>query len=184
MENILRGLNVYLIGMMGSGKSTVGKLLAEKLNYRFVDTDSIIETVTKKTINQIFAEEGEANFRDLESDVLRQVSAYLRTVVATGGGMILRQDNWSHLLDGMVVWLNVPLEVLVKRLEADDTRPLLHQENLTEKLTQLFAQREYLYKQADICLTIDDRATPEDIVTNLLQEIPYHIKPKFNPDLN
>ena len=85
MENILRGLNVYLIGMMGSGKTTVGKLLAEKLHYRFLDTDSIIEKVSQKTINQIFAEEGEASFRQLESDVLKEVSAYIRTVIATGG---------------------------------------------------------------------------------------------------
>ncbi|BAQ64192.1 shikimate kinase [Geminocystis sp. NIES-3709] len=182
--DILRGLDVYLIGMMGSGKTTIGKLLAEKLNYRFLDTDSIIETVTHKTINEIFAEEGEASFRQLESDILREISAYTRTVIATGGGIILCQDNWSHLRDGMVIWLDVPVDVLVKRLADDDTRPLLHQEDLRAKLTDLRQQREYLYQQADITFTIDDRDTPEDIVNQIFQEIPFHIKPEFNPDMN
>jgi shikimate kinase len=184
MENILRGLNVYLIGMMGSGKSTVGKLLAEKLHYRFLDTDSIIETISHKTINQIFAQEGEDSFRKLESDILREVSAYTRTVVATGGGVILSQDNWSHLRDGMVIWLDVPVDVLVKRLTGDDTRPLLSQEDLTAKLTDLLQQRKSLYRQGDITLSINDNDTPEDIVEKLLKEIPLHVKPEFNPDLN
>jgi shikimate kinase len=184
MENILRGLNVYLIGMMGSGKTTVGKLLAEKLHYRFLDTDSIIEKVSQKTINQIFAEEGEASFRQLESDVLKEVSAYIRTVIATGGGIILLQNNWSHLRDGIVIWLDLPVNVLVKRLAGDNTRPLLHQEELTAKLTGLLQQRQSLYQQADITLPLSDKDTPEDIVNKLLREIPLHVKPEFNPDLN
>lgn len=184
MENILRGLNVYLIGMMGSGKSTVGKLLAEKLHYRFLDTDSIIEKITQKTINQIFAEEGEASFRKLESDILREVSAYTRTVVATGGGIILSQDNWSHLRDGMVIWLDAPVHLLVKRLIGDDTRPLLSQEDSTVKLTDLLQQRKSLYRQGDITISVNNDDTPEDIVEKLLKEIPLHIKPEFNPNLN
>lgn len=183
MENILRGLSVYLIGMMGSGKSTVGELLAEKLHYRFLDTDAIIEKITQKTINQIFAEEGEAGFRELESEILKEVSAYIRTVIATGGGIILCQDNWSHLRDGMVIWLDVPVDILVKRLADDDTRPLLHQEILIAKLTDLLQQRKSLYQQADIILPITDDDTPEDIVEKLLKEIPLHVKPEFNPEL-
>lgn len=184
MENILRGLNVYLIGMMGSGKSTVGELLAKKIHYRFLDTDSIIEKISQKTINQIFAQEGEDNFRKLESGVLQEVAAYIRTVVATGGGIILSQDNWSHLRDGMVIWLDVPVDVLVKRLTDDNTRPLLYQEDLTTKLTDLRQQRKSLYRQADIILSITGGDTPEDIVEKLLKEIPLHVKPEFNPDLN
>lgn len=184
MKNILRGLNVYLIGMMGSGKSTVGELLAEKLHYRFLDTDEMIEKISHKTINQIFAQEGEASFRKLESNILQEISAYIRTVIATGGGIILCQDNWSHLRDGMVIWLDVPINLLVKRLADDHTRPLLHQEDLTTKLTKLRQQRESLYQQADIILSITDNDTPEDIVEKLLREIPLHVKPEFNPELN
>ncbi|MBL1210150.1 shikimate kinase [Geminocystis sp. GBBB08] len=184
MKNILRGLNVYLIGMMGSGKTTVGELLAKKIHYRFLDTDAIIEKITHKTINQIFAQEGESSFRTLESNILKEVSAYIRTVIATGGGIIMSQDNWSHLRDGMIIWLDVPVDVLVKRLANDDTRPLLHQEDLTAKLTDLREKRESLYQQADIILNISDQDTPEDIVEKLLREIPFHVKPEFNPDLN
>lgn len=184
MKSILRGLNVYLIGMMGSGKSTVGRLLAEKLHYRFCDTDALMEKITQKTINQIFEEEGEANFRELESSVLREVSVYIRTVIATGGGIILCQNNWSYLRDGMIIWLDVPIDTLVKRLGDDNTRPLLHQQDLTTKLTQLRQERKSLYQQADIILSITDKDTPEDIVEKLLLEIPFHVKPEFNPELN
>jgi shikimate kinase len=182
--DILRGLNVYLIGMMGSGKTTLGELLAKKLHYRFLDTDAIIETLSHKTITQIFAEEGEASFRTLESDVLKEVSAYTRTVIATGGGIILCQDNWSHLRDGMVIWLDVPIHILTKRLAQDKTRPLLQEGDLTVKLTDLRQQRQYLYQQADIIITVFDRDTPEDIVNKILTEIPHHVKPEFNPDMN
>lgn len=182
--DILRGLNVYLIGMMGSGKTTVGELLAQKLHYRFLDTDAIIETLSHKTITEIFAEEGEASFRQLESDVLKEVSAYTRTVIATGGGIILRQDNWSHLRDGMVIWLDVSIDVLTQRLAEDNTRPLLHQEDLMAKLTDLRHQREFLYQQADITISMLDRDTPEDIVNKILTEIPHHVKPEFNPEMN
>jgi shikimate kinase len=182
--DILRGLNVYLIGMMGSGKTTLGELLAKKLHYRFLDTDAIIETLSQKTITQIFAEEGEASFRTLERDVLKEVSAYTRTVIATGGGIILSQDNWSHLRDGMVIWLDVSIDILTQRLAHDKTRPLLQKEDLTTKLTDLRQQRQYLYQQADITITVFDRDTPEDIINKILTEIPHHIKPEFNPDMN
>lgn len=182
--DILRGLNVYLIGMMGSGKTTVGQLLAQKLHYRFLDTDEIIETISHKTITQIFVQEGEASFRQLETDVLKEVSAYTRTVIATGGGIILRQDNWSHLRDGMVIWLDAPIDVLTHRLAQDNTRPLLQEEDLTVKLTDLKQEREFLYQQADITISVLDRDTPQDIVHKILLEIPHHVKPKFNPEMN
>lgn len=164
MKELLKGLNIYLIGMMGSGKTTVGELLAKELEYRFLDTDAIISAVSEKSINQIFAEDGEDEFRQLESDVLQEVSAYLYTVIATGGGIILRQQNWSHLRDGMVVWLNVPIDVLVQRLKDDDTRPLLKREELQTKLTSLYEQRKSLYQQADITIGIEENDNPNDIV--------------------
>jgi len=183
MKELLKGLNIYLIGMMGSGKTTVGELLAKELEYRFLDTDAIISAVSEKSINQIFAEDGEDEFRQLESDVLQEVSAYLYTVIATGGGIILRQQNWSHLRDGMVVWLNVPIDVLVQRLKDDDTRPLLKREELHTKLTSLYEQRKSLYQQADITIGIEENDNPNDIVQKIMVEIPHKIRQE-NSDLN
>ena len=180
MRDILRGLNIYLIGMMGAGKSTVGKLLAKKLAYRFIDTDTIIETVSKKSINEIFAEEGEASFRQLETDVLMQVSAYIRTVISTGGGIILHQENWSYLRDGMIIWLDVPTEVLVKRLAQDKTRPLLQAQDLQEKLTNIKQERESLYQQADITIQVTEADQASDIAQRILEQIPGKIKPPLN----
>ena len=97
MGDRLQGLNLYLIGMMGTGKTTVGQRLAKELGYRFFDTDVLIERVAQKSINELFAEEGETFFRDLESRVLGEVSACTRSVIATGGGAVLRPVNWSYL---------------------------------------------------------------------------------------
>ncbi len=177
MKEILRGINIYLIGMMGAGKTTVGKLLAQRLGYRFLDTDSLIEIITGKTINQIFGEEGESKFRDLENRVLQEVAAYVRTVVATGGGIILRRDNWSYLRDGMIIWLDVPIPLLVNRLRGDSSRPLLQQEDLEARLTQLYQQRVSLYQEADITIRVSEGETPPQIVERILTAIPGKIKP-------
>jgi shikimate kinase len=184
MKDLLRGLNIYLIGMMGAGKTTVGKLLAEKLQYRFIDTDNIIEAVSQKSINQIFAEEGESVFRQLETDVLVQVSAYLRTVIATGGGIVLRSNNWSYLQEGMVIYLDVPVDLLVKRLADDQTRPLLQTEDFTTKLTKLQKERESLYQQADLTISVTATDQATDIVEKIIAEIPSKIKPPFSLEEN
>lgn len=184
MDRLLRGLNIYLIGMMGSGKTTVGKFLAHKLAYRFLDTDSTIETLTQKSINQIFVEEGEEVFRTLENQVLAQISSYLHTVISTGGGIVLKKDNWAHLRDGMVIWLDVPIDVLVDRLKNDHTRPLLKETDLREKLTNIWQQRKYLYAQADITISVTQEQTTEDIVSKIIEVIPTKVKPEFNPNLN
>lgn len=184
MENILKGLNVYLIGMMGSGKTTVGKLLAKRLQYRFLDTDCLIENVTHKTINQIFAEEGETYFRQLENRILAEVSTYIRCVIATGGGIILKQENWSYLHHGMIIWLDTPAEVLVQRLAEDQTRPLLQKGDLLDKLTNLIAQRQSLYQQADLTITIKSHQTPNEILEQIMQLIPSKLKPEIDANLN
>ena len=93
----LQGLNIYLIGMMGAGKSTIGKLLSERLEYRFLDTDTTIEQLTHQSITEIFQTAGEIEFRQLETQVLTEVSAYTRVVVATGGGIAIKLENWNYL---------------------------------------------------------------------------------------
>lgn len=184
MNNLLKGLNVYLIGMMGSGKTTVGKLLAEKLQYRFLDTDLLIENVTQKTINQIFAEDGEMYFRELESKILAEVSTYTRSVVATGGGIILKSENWSYLHHGMIIWLDTPVELLLQRLADDQTRPLLKKGDLSDKLTNLIAQRKSFYQQADLTISIQSEQTPQEILEQIIQLIPSKLKPALDANLN
>jgi shikimate kinase len=174
--NVLKGVNLYLVGMMGVGKTTVGKLLAEEIGYRFVDTDEVIVQAAGKSINEIFAQNGEAEFRQLESDVLAQVCAYTKLVIATGGGIIMQQHNWSYLHHGLIVWLDVPVEIIFSRLAEDDTRPLLQDPDPEGKLRSLLEQRQPLYSQADLHITINATETPEEIATRILATIPSILK--------
>ncbi len=146
----LKKTNLYLIGMMGAGKTTIGRKLANRLGYRFVDTDTLIEQSANQKVSELFASAGEDTFRQLETQVLSQVSTYTNLVVATGGGIITRQMNWSYLHHGIVIWLDVPTPILVSRLSGDSTRPLLKDVNLSTRLTELLAERGDLYAQADI----------------------------------
>jgi shikimate kinase len=162
--------------MMGAGKTTVGQLLAKQLGYGFVDTDSVIAQAAKKSINQIFAEAGEAEFRQLESDVLAQVCAYTKLTVATGGGIILKRENWGYLHHGLIVWLNVPVELLYTRLAKDTTRPLLQDADPQGKLQSLLEQRTPLYAQADLRIPVLDGETPEQIADKIMAAIPSVLK--------
>ena len=175
---MLNGTNIFLIGMMGAGKSTVGKFLAKKLNYNFIDTDPLIEQCAGKSIPEIFADEGEESFRDLEQQVVSQVSAYTRLVVATGGGVVVRSLNWSHLHDGIVIWIDVPVEILYDRLKNESThRPLLQTENALQRLQDLYEQRRDRYAQADISIMVNAEETPEDISDRLVTMIQSRITP-------
>lgn len=184
MQDLLQGLNIYLVGMMGAGKTTVGKFLAHRLGYRFLDTDSLIEMVADKSIKDIFAEEGEAYFRSLEHRILSEVASYTRTVVSTGGGIILDSQNWGYLQTGMVIWLDASVAILTKRLENDQSRPLLLNQNLAEKLTVTGAERKSFYQQADLTIIQQEGQTTEEIVEEILRLIPTKIKPKLKAELN
>ncbi|MBW4614333.1 MAG: shikimate kinase [Desmonostoc vinosum HA7617-LM4] len=162
--------------MMGVGKTTVGRLVAKQLGYGFVDTDDVIVQAAGKSINQIFAEEGETAFRQLESDVLAQVCAYTKLTIATGGGIVVRQENWSYLHHGLIVWLNVPLELLYSRLTEDTTRPLLQDADPKEKLRSLLEQRQPLYSQADLQITVSEGDAAEEIANRIMEAIPSVLK--------
>jgi shikimate kinase len=170
MKNLLQGLNIYLIGMMASGKTTIGKHLAQDLNYRFLDTDEIIETVAKKSISDIFLTEGEQYFRELETKVIAELSIYTRSVISTGGGIIQQQMNWSYLRHGLIVWLDTDLKILQKRLAEDKSRPL------ADKLESLLETRLPLYAQADIRIAIDQEQPPADIAVKIIETIPTVLK--------
>ncbi len=176
MNNLLQGVNVYLIGMMGTGKTTVGQLLAQKLEYRFFDTDVLLEKVAQKSIPEIFATEGETYFRDLETQILREVSAYTRSAIATGGGIVQKPVNWGCLRQGLMIWLDTDIEVLKERLAEDQTRPL------AAKLDSLWETRCSLYAQADLHIVIDRHKTPEQITDEIINKIPSMIIPRtINP---
>ena len=147
----LQGLNLYLVGMMGAGKSAVGGPLADALGYRFVDADTVLEAAAGRPIPAIFASDGEAEFRRLETAVLGQISAWHSLVVATGGGVVTRPENWGHMRQGVVVWLDAPAGLLLARLRSDPTpRPMLQADDPAGRLQQLLAERRPLYAQADL----------------------------------
>nr|WP_293835156.1 shikimate kinase [uncultured Arsenicibacter sp.] len=158
--------NIYLIGMPSSGKSTLGKRLARLLHYRFVDTDKIIVKDEQRSINDIFATDGEPYFRDAETRALHTVKPGKSLVVATGGGMPCFNNNMAYIKQtGVSVFLDVKPETLVARLtaHATDDRPLYKFDDpaLLEGLRQKYNARLPFYQQADIIITGE---TSEDIL--------------------
>jgi shikimate kinase len=182
VNHLLKGVNIYLIGMMGAGKTTIGQLLASQLDYQFFDTDAVIEQVAQQPITQIFAEQGEAEFRQTESAVLGQLSGYARKVIATGGGIVLRPENWQFLRYGIIVWLDPSLAQLEQRLQADTTRPILQGGDLRYKLDRLMADRQALYAQADLQISIADHETPEAITDRVMSAIAHECQKKLETD--
>jgi shikimate kinase len=146
--------NIFFIGPMGAGKSTVGRLLAEKLHYDFVDSDHEIEARTGTTIPTIFDIEGESGFRDREVAAIDELTQLTLTVLATGGGVVEREENRQHLRTrGFVVYLQSPVESLIKRTRHDRNRPLLQTDDPEKVLRDLMARREPWYlEMADLII--------------------------------
>lgn len=164
--------NIYFVGMMGAGKTTIGRHLARRLKKRFVDCDHEIEARTGVRIPVIFDIEGEAGFRKRESQVLEALAKESGLVLATGGGAVLAPQNRRVLADsGLVIYLCVPPDELYARTKHDRNRPLLRVENPQEKIRSLHAQRDPLYREiADIVLEGGGR-TPLAVARQLEQEI-------------
>jgi len=172
LKQRLGGRSLYLVGMMGSGKTSTGRPLAEQLGYGFVDADAVIEQAAGCTIPDIFEREGEAGFRALESQVLNAISQRHSLVVATGGGVVTQPENWGLLHSGIVIWLDVIPEQLIQRLRADSTvRPLLQTEDPEAALNALLNQRRPLYAEADLTVVIDNE-TPDAVADGILQLLP------------
>ena len=179
----LQGLNLYLVGMMGAGKSAVGRPLAEALGYRFLDADTALEQVAGRSIPDLFAAEGEAGFRDLETQVISGIAQWHSLVVATGGGIVLRPENWGVMRQGVVIWLDAPEPLLLERLRHDPTpRPLLQSEDPAGRLSQLLEQRRPLYDQADLRIP-QAGETPEQVAALVLEALPGLIKEQTRPPL-
>ena len=163
LKKILKGRILYLVGMMGSGKSLTGPYLAKYLDYSFVDQDSLIEEVAKKSISDIFDQEGEKEFRDIESQVLREIGTHHSLVVATGGGVVMRPENWGILHQGIVIWINPSQKCLVQRLKTDvNKRPLLGKNNFLSIFNDLMKERYPIYSEADVNIIVEEE-TPEQV---------------------
>jgi len=157
--------HIFLIGMMGCGKSTLGRLLADHLGCGFMDLDEEIVRYEERTIPEIFAAEGDAGFRLCETAALECVLDEAPCVVATGGGIVTREENIRLMRrHGLVIWLNRPLEDMIATVR-QDTRPNLAGDK-TERMRTLFAQREPLYKQA-AHIIFDNSAPPEQSAAEL-----------------
>jgi len=172
LKERLSGRSIYLIGMMGSGKTSTGRPLAKRLGYGFVDADAVIEQVAGCTIPEIFQRDGEEGFRLIESQVLNAISQRHSLVVATGGGVVTKPENWGQLHSGIVVWLDVDQAKLIERLRNDSTqRPLLQQPDPEAALENLLQQRRPIYGEADLTVVINDE-TPDDVADGILQLLP------------
>lgn len=138
--------------------------------YNFLDTDEIIERATNATIPQIFEEEGEDGFRNVESQVLNSVHPYVRCVISTGGGIVCRRENWAKLQTGIVIWLDCPAEVIMKRIEGTD-RPLLQTEDPQATLQKLIDERKEQYSQADVRIEIDPDMDPDAVADSIIRTL-------------
>ena len=173
---IIKGRSIFLIGMMGCGKSQTGLKLAQLLSYKYIDLDSLIEKLAKKTINQIFSDNGEENFRDIETNCLKETIKIPSLVISTGGGIVTRSQNWGILRQGIILWLDVDKDIVIKRLKNDiENRPLLQEKNLNNLYTNILESRKNLYSQADLIIKINNENIEE-----VSKKIIYAIYKKIN----
>ncbi len=168
-----RGIEkLYLIGLMGSGKSTVGNILAAAMGWTFLDIDHEIETFAGCDISSIFEEQGEDGFRDYESQILLQTADMDHAVISCGGGIVTRTENVEFLKDHFTIWLNVAPAEAAARLEHATDRPLLNEcrDTLT-KLNDLLHQREASYAESARVHVTSSGRTPEEVASKILKEI-------------
>lgn len=161
--------NIVLIGFMGTGKTTIGKALAKLLNRTFVDTDFCIEEKWEMSIEEIFESRGEKAFRQLENDIIVQVSKLENTVISTGGGIVLNQNNINHLrANGKLYLLNGDMETIISNLKSSTSnRPLLNTKDWITKVRDLLSfRRDLYYSSADFIIDINKKS-----ITNIVDEI-------------
>jgi len=170
-QNYLEHKNIFLVGFMGAGKSTVGKILADKIGYGYCDADKFIEEQAGTTITQIFADHGEQYFRDLESESIEVLASNDKQVVATGGGVVQRDRNWNAMKkNGLTIYLKASVETIWERIKDDNSRPLLQVENPVNAARELLKKRTPMYEKADIIISTDNlslKQVADEILTLL-----------------
>ncbi len=171
--------NIYLIGLMGAGKTTVGKQLAKALKYPFYDSDKAIEESTGVDIPTIFEFENEQGFRLREKKIIQSLTGLRGIVLATGGGSILLEENRTCLKQtGFVVYLRCAVEKILKRTHKDTQRPLLQTENRRQKIEQLFQERNPYYLECADCIIdtgyLSNKTVIKDILKAYQAENPDH----------
>ncbi len=183
-KHLSDGNNIFLSGFMGTGKSTIGRILADKLKCSFMDLDDYVEEKAGKSIPDIFEESGEKGFRELEQQVLMEVCRDFEGVVALGGGSLQNQHLVDHLkLNGILVFLKTPFPIILDRICKDVNRPLLldeegnpkDRERLRRELNTLYEKRLPLYEQASIILKTGEDKTPEQEAEILIKKISNHV---------
>ncbi len=154
--------NIALIGFMGTGKSSVGHLIAARLNFQFLDTDELIEGKAGRAIGEIFAAEGEAGFRERERAIVEELQGYRDTVIATGGGLPLFSDNLTRLQQrAFVCCLWAGADVIWGRVCHQNHRPLLQVSNPEEQIAEMLEERKATYKQANLLVNTENRNMKE-----------------------
>lgn len=168
-------MKIFLIGPMGSGKSTIGRLLSNELKLEFIDSDKVIEERAGANIPWIFDVEGEEGFRDREEAVIDQVTQEENIVLATGGGAVLREANRQALRSrGFVIYLLTSVDQQMERTARDKNRPLLQTENPREKLESLLKIRDPLYRQTADLVMRTDRRHPRAVVNEVVKNLKKH----------
>lgn len=164
--------NIALIGFMGSGKTTIGRLLAKALDMKHVDIDKEIIKIENRTITEIFEQEGENYFRDLERKIIAKESAENNIVISTGGGVIIDNNNIKSLKEtSFVVYLNCDVDCIYERVKNKKHRPLLNVENVYEKITELYDKRKFLYKiSCDFSVEINSETNMYDTVDKIKEK--------------
>ena len=159
--------------MMGAGKSAIGKILANKLDYNFIDVDKMIEMKTNKTIRKIFEDEGERYFRDLEEKITINLLNNKKTIVSLGGGAIINKNIRNSIkINSYNIYLKVNIDLLAKRLENSKTRPLINKKKLKIQLIDLIKEREKYYQTADLIINNEKNLseTTQDIIKKIINE--------------
>jgi len=162
---------IFLVGMMGAGKSTVGRLLARRCGFDFIDCDRELEARSGVSIATIFELEGEESFRRREAALIDELTQRPRTVLATGGGAILSAENRRHLRDrGLVVYLRASVDEIQRRTQKDRARPLLQTSDRRARIAQLLAEREALYEEIADVTVQSSAGNPNRLVGKLLED--------------
>ena len=164
--------NIVLIGFMGTGKTTTGKLLSEKLSFPFFDTDKIIEQNTGMSIPQLFEKVGEKEFRNYETEVVKLLSDTEGCVISCGGGIVLNKTNMDLLSrNGIIVYLKASIDTIVKRIVDDKNRPIIAaMENPKDEIEKLLNKRKQFYQRHNFSFDVDN-LTPDTIVTNIINAV-------------